>query len=123
MTASTLQPPSATNGKAAASVAEYVRSLPPEGKQAAFLALLREALEENGDSGLLPIDDEQGKPFGYYVPPKAAEELFRLHGPKLSEEREQEIDRRIKSLHPGIPIDEVIADFKRQLAELPPQPQ
>ena len=123
MSASTLQPPAATNGKVAVSTAEYVRSLPPEDKQAAFLALLREALEQNGDRGLLPIDDEDGKPFGYYVPPKAAEELFRLSGPKLSEEREQEIDRRIKSLHPGIPVEEVIADFKLQLAELPPQSQ
>ena len=105
------------------SVVEFVRSLQPDEKQVVFLTLLREALAENGDTGLLPIDDENGKSFGYYVPPKAAEELYRLRGPKLSEEREQELDRRIKSLHPGIPADVVIADFKRQLAELQPQPR
>ena len=69
------------------------------------------------------IDDEEGKPFGYYVPPKAAEELYQLHGPKLTEEEEEEIDRRIKSLHPAIPVAEVIADLKRRLAEMQQQPQ
>ena len=105
------------------SVIEFVRSLQPDEKQVVFLTLLREALAENGDTGLLPIDDENGKSFGYYVPPKAAEELYRLRGPKLSEEREQELDQRLKSLHPGIPAEVVIADFKRQLAELQPQPR
>jgi hypothetical protein len=102
---------------------EYVRALPPEDKQAVFLTLLREALQHNGDRGLLPIDDEDGRPFGYYVPPKAAEELFEQFGPKLSAEREREIDRRIRSLEPGIPVADVIADLKRQLAQLRHQPQ
>jgi hypothetical protein len=53
-------------------VLEYVRSLPPEEKQAVFLALLREAIKGNGPRSLLPIDDENGKPFGYYVSADAA---------------------------------------------------
>jgi hypothetical protein len=96
------------------STVDYVKNLPPEDKQAVFLALLREAIAENGDTGLLPVDDEDGKPFGYYVPPKAAAALYRSRGPKLTEEQEQEIDRRIAER--GIPIAEVIADFKRQLS-------
>ncbi len=112
-----------TTTTAPASAVDYVRALQPEEKQAVFLALLREALTENGDTGLLPVDDEDGNPFGYYVPPKAAEELYRLHGPQLTEAEEQEIDRRINNPQPGIPIAEVIADFKHRLAELQQQPQ
>jgi hypothetical protein len=108
-----------TAGPPQISPVEFVKSLPPEAKQAVFLALLREALQYNGDCGLLPIDDESGKPFGYYVPPKAAAELFERNGPKLTEEEEREIDRRIESLDPTIPMEVVIADLKRQLDEQP----
>ncbi len=55
---------------------EYVRRLPGEDKQAVFLALLREAVSWNGDAGLLPIDDEDGRPFGYYVTQKVAQERW-----------------------------------------------
>ena len=70
------------------SAVEYVCALPPEAKQAVFLALLREALKLNGDRGLLPIDDETGKSFGYYVPPKAAEKQLRAFAPILSPEQQ-----------------------------------
>lgn len=113
---------STANGSATSAV-EYVRALPPDEKQAVFLALLREALAENGDTGLLPVDDEDGKPFGYYVPPKAAAEIYKLHGPQLTEAEEQEIDQRINNPQPAIPAAEVIADFKQRLAALQQQPQ
>jgi hypothetical protein len=64
--------PGAPSAAPPGSPVEYVRRLPPQEKQAVFLALLREALAINGDRGLMPIDDEDGNPFGYYVPPKAA---------------------------------------------------
>jgi hypothetical protein len=118
--ATTPTTPPIANGTPVSPV-EYVRSLPPEEKGKVLLALLREAMADNGDSGLMPIDDEEGKPFGYYVPPKAAEELYRLYGPQLTEEREREIDARIGQR--GIPVAEVIADFKRQLAALQHQPR
>jgi hypothetical protein len=122
MSAATVPTTSTANGSSGSAV-EYVRGLPPEDKQAVFLALLREAVAENGDTGLLPVDDEDGKPFGYYVPPKAAGELYRLYGPQLTEEEEQEIDCRIKNPQLTIPATEVIADFQRRLAELQQQPQ
>lgn len=114
------------NGTAAPpapSPVDYVRQLSPEDKQAVFLELLREALRSHGDRGLLPIDDEAGKPFGYYVPPKAVAELYKLRGPKLTEEEEREIDRRVESLDPTIPMQQVIAELKGELAGLQPQPR
>ena len=74
--------------------AEMVRSLSPEDKHAVFLALLREALQYNGEAGLLAIDDEDGKPFGYYVPPNAAAAHAAAVLPSLLPEREAELVRR-----------------------------
>src|SRR5437899_10688037 len=73
---------------------EYVKGLPPEDKQAVFLALLREALQINGDRGLMPVEDEDGKSFGYYVPPQIAAAHAQATEPKLTPEREAELARR-----------------------------
>ncbi|WP_439625901.1 hypothetical protein [Gemmata sp.] len=113
MSAATTTPPAATNGVHASPV-EYVKALPPEDKQAVFLSLLREALAENGDAGLLPVDDENGKPFGYYVPPKAAAEIAERELPKLSPERERELADRLTRLHTAVPIEQVISELRGQ---------
>jgi hypothetical protein len=107
-------PANGTNGSAV----DYVRALSPEEKQAVFLALLREALAENGDTGLLPVDDEDGKPFGYYVPPKAAAEIAERELPKLSPEREKELTDRLTRLNTAIPISQVITEFKQRAERL-----
>jgi len=104
-----------TNGTPASAV-EYVRALSPEAKQAVFLALLREVLAMNGDTGVFPVNDEEGKPFGYYVPPKTAAALAEQEVPKLSPEREQELTDRFGRLHTAVPISQVIADLKEQAA-------
>lgn len=74
--------------------AEFVRALPAEAKHVVFLALLREALEDNGDEGLLPIEDEDGNPFGYYLPPKAVAARAAALLPAVGAEREAELARR-----------------------------
>ena len=112
MSAATTPPPTA-NGVHATPV-DYVKALPPEDKQAVFLSLLREALAENGDAGLLPVDDENGKPFGYYVPPKAAAEMAERELPKLSPEREREMADRLTRLHTAVPIEQAVAELREQ---------
>ena len=97
---------------------ESVRALSPDDKHIVFMALLREALEMNGDTGLLPIEDEDGRGFGYYVPPKAAEARYKLYGPQLTEEEEAELDRRLRDPGPVQSIQEVIADLNAELAEI-----
>lgn len=114
----TLESPPLAEKLSEASLLESVRALSPEDKQVVFLALLREALEINGDTGLLPIDDEEGRSFGYYVPPKAAEERYKLYGPQLSEAEEAEIAERVRNPGPAIPLSDVIVELKRELAEL-----
>ena len=99
------------------SVVEYILALPFEAKQVALLTLLREAMETNGDTGLLAIDDEHGNSFGYYVPPKAAAERATRYGPKLTVEQEIEFEQRIETHGTAVPLSEVIADLKRQLVE------
>lgn len=95
-----------------ASPVEFVRNLPPEEKGKVLLALLREAMEDNGDAGVMPIDDEDGKPFGYYVPPKAAAAIAERELPKLSPERERELRDRLTQLHTAIPMSQAIAELK-----------
>jgi len=92
-TATALPPATAADGTPV-SPADYVRGLSPEDKQVVFLTLLREALQLNGDTGLLPVEDEDGKPFGYYVPPKVAAERADALLPKITPEREAELARR-----------------------------
>ena len=95
------------------SAAEYVRALSSEEKQAVFLALLREAIQMNGDSGLLPVEDEDGNPFGYYLPPKAVAARAEALLPKLSQEREAELARRQSEPGRGLTEDELRAWLKQ----------
>lgn len=97
-----------------ASAVEYVRTLPPEGKQAVFLALLREALAETGDTGLLPVDDEDGRPFGYYVPPKAAAAYLKVFPPALAEEQEEGIRRALATPQATFDMNEFLDELSRE---------
>jgi hypothetical protein len=95
-----------TNGSPVSAV-EFVRSLPPEEKQAVFLALLREAIQLNGDTGLLPIEDEDGNPFGCYLPPKAIAARAEALLPKMSQEREAELAKRQNEPNRMLTTDEL----------------
>ena len=98
----------------AISLAEYVRGLSPEDKQVVFLALLREALEFNGDSGLLPIEDEAGKPFGYYVPPKAAQTLSDQTWNEMPASVRDAMNRPVKNLDNCISADQMLDLLSRE---------
>src|SRR6266568_5106600 len=80
------------------SPAEYLQRLSQEDKQLVLLGLLREAMQSHGDTGLLPIDDEEGRSFGYYVPPKAAAEQFRSLLPSLTAEDRERTAAALASL-------------------------
>jgi hypothetical protein len=105
--------PAPANGHAV-SPAEYVRGLTPEDKQAVFLALLREALQYNGDAGLLPIDDEAGKPFGYYVPPRASEVHFRTLAPVLTADQRDVTARALADLSNTFEMEAYLTDLERE---------
>jgi hypothetical protein len=92
---------------------EYVRELPPDDQEAVLRFLLKELIRINGGEGLIPFTFD-GEPMGYYVPPKAAEFLFEKYGPKLTPEREAEIAERIARNEPGIPIEQLIEDLRRE---------
>jgi hypothetical protein len=90
---------------------EYVRSLPPEEKEAVFTELAREAIRRNDGRGLIPIATRDGESLGYYMTPAAADEFVERTLPKLSPEREAEIERRL-----AIPGQTIRAEYL--LAEL-----
>jgi hypothetical protein len=93
---------------------EYVRALTPEAKQAVFLALLREALAETGDAGLLPVDDEDGRPFGYYVPPTAAAAYLKVFPPVLSAEQQEGIRRALATPQATFDMNEFLDELSRE---------
>lgn len=114
----------ATNGTTApVSPVEYVRGLSPEDKDRVLVALLKEAIEIQGGRGLIPIYDGD-EDLGYYVPPAAADERFRLYGPKFTPEQWAEIDARMERAEQeeGIPLDDkfkadFLAELERRVAE------
>jgi hypothetical protein len=119
MSAATTPNPPATNGTPASPV-EYVRNLPPEEKQAVFLALLREALQYNGDTGLMPVEDENGKAFGYYVPPKVAAAHAAKAWAEMPAEVRERIGRPMGDPENAISADEMLTILSRA-SELTPR--
>jgi len=101
---------------------EYALGLPDEDKQRVFCALLKELIELEGGSALIPITNESGDWLGYHVSPKAAEVLFEKYGPKLSPERMAEVEERFRNPGPSQPTAQVIAGLKAE-AELLRQQQ
>jgi hypothetical protein len=79
-----------------------------------FLALLREALAEAGDTGLLPVDDEDGRPFGYYVSPKAVAAYLKVVPPELSAEQEDGIRRAISTPQATFDVGEFLDELSRE---------
>ena len=98
--------------------AETLRGMSWDRKHALLVALLREAMRLNGDTGLLPVEDEDGRPFGYYVPPRAAAELFLANGPKLSPDEARAADAARRDKAGAIPISQAAAEFRRMADEL-----
>jgi hypothetical protein len=97
---------------------EYALRLPAEDKARVFCALLRELIELEGGSGLIPITDADGVWLGYHVPPKAADALFETDGPKVSPERLAEVEERFRNPGPTIPAAQLIAELKAEVESL-----
>ncbi len=96
----------------------FARSLSDDDMHGVLVALLRTAMERYGETTLIPVDDEAGRPWGYFVPPRAVDALYQVNGPGLTEEEEQELDRRLANPGPTVPLSDAIATLKSRLANL-----
>jgi hypothetical protein len=92
---------------------EYVRRLDADQKHAVFMELLREAVELNGELGLLPIEDVNGESFGYFVPPKAAAELARRTLPPQTEADIERTRQALANLDDTYSLDELLTELNR----------
>ncbi len=99
---------------------EYALGLSDEDKQRVFCALLKELIELEGGSGLIPITNDADEWLGYHVPPKGAEALFERYGPKLSPERMAEVEERFRNPGPSQPAAQVIAELIHEPADVVP---
>ncbi len=109
---STLNSPQIATNVLANSPVAFAMSLNAIDKHAVFMALLREAIEWNGENGLMPIEDESGEAFGRYVPPKAAAERVRQSVPDQSEADRERTQRAMASLGDTFEIQELVSEWK-----------
>ena len=73
---------------------EFVRGLPDECREAIFLDILKEILSIHDGGALIPI--HAGEEYlGTFYPPAAVQYLFDKYGPKLTPEREAEVQHAI----------------------------
>jgi hypothetical protein len=91
-----------------ASSVDYVLSRTAAEKHAIFMALLREAVGLNGENGLLPIEDEKGESYGYFVPPKAAADLVRRSVPSQTDADQERTRRALESLDDTFTLGEFV---------------
>ena len=97
---------------------ESVPALSLEDKSRVFCALLKELIEfRGGGKGQISITSPNGEWLGYHIPPLAAEAIFAERGPKLSEERWAELDRRAADEGSFVSTEEfktmVVADLEK----------
>ncbi len=98
---------------------EYALALSVEDKSRVFCALLKELIAfRGGGKGQISITAPDGEWLGYHVPPLAAEAIFAERGPKLSEERWAELDRRAASVGTAIPAAQMIAELRAEAERL-----
>ena len=98
---------------------EAAMALSDEDKSRVFCALLKELIEfRGGGKGQISITSPDGEWLGYHIPPLAAEAIFAERGPKISEERWAELDRRAASVGTAIPAAEMIAELRAEAERL-----
>lgn len=97
---------------------EYVRSLDADDKHAVLMELLREAVELNGDNGLLLIEDEAGQSYGYFVSPRVAAAQFERAIPNLTEAERERSRRALENLDDTFEIEDFLNS--RALADAKP---
>ncbi len=103
---------------AEAQASQFLQASTPESREIVLGALLKELIELNTEVGYIFLKTEK-EDWGVYLPPKAAEAHFtRPGGPELTPEEEAIFAERATRLHESVPIQEAIADLKRQEMEL-----
>ena len=108
-----------TPAKAAREQAEaFLRESSPESREVVLKEILKELIALNTDIGYIFLETADGEDWGVYLPPKAAEAFFnRPGGPALSDEEQRELESRLSRLHEAVPVEEALADLKRQELE------
>jgi len=91
--------------------ADLIRGMSSEEKEEVFLALLKEAIQESGDSGLMHVEDKEGHSLGYYVPPKVAAEHLRRLAPVLTAEQRAVTLKALSSLDKTFEMKEYLNEL------------
>lgn len=95
-------------------VAEYVRSLSDQDKEAAMLALIDEYLRIRGGKYTTVLWKPQGELLAYLVPPAAAEASLRVTIPKLTPEERERTNEALANPDDTFDMYEFLDELKRQ---------
>jgi hypothetical protein len=95
-------------------VAEYIRSLSPEEKEAALAELITEAIIAAGGEGPIPVRKPNGESLGYYVPPSAAQEHLRAMLSRLTPEQRARGNRALEDVSRTFDMDEFLDELSRE---------
>jgi hypothetical protein len=108
MTAATLSAPPATG-----SPEEIVRSLTDDQKDYILLALMREAVAQNGPDQVLWLTEPDGRSLGIFVPSAAAPAVF-PNIPRLTPEQEARIRHAIATPENTFSVQEMLDRLSRE---------
>ena len=105
----------------AVSPVEYVRSLPPEDKEAIFIDLIREVIAFNNEGNCqVQIHDMMtGESLGYLVPTSAVRALSDKMWSETPAEVREKFSRPIKDLDNTISAEEMLAILSRADGQSP----
>lgn len=96
------------------SVAELVRSLTSEEKDAALVELVREAIRTTGGEILLPLHSADGASLGYFVPQEIAKRHLESVMPTLSEEDRERTRRALADLSKTFDMEAFLDEVSRE---------
>lgn len=95
---------------------DAVLALAEDEQEAVFLALVRKLIAVHGECRLIPVGTET-ESLGYFVPPAAADAIYRARGPQLTAEEEAEFRRRVRDPGEVMTAEEAITRLKAEVAE------
>lgn len=96
------------------SVVEYVRSLSAADKSAALVELLADVWRAHGGTGVIPLRDSNGEPYGYFVPPIATKERIEAMVARMTPEERARGQQALQDLSKTFDIEEFFNEQSRE---------
>lgn len=101
------------------SVADYIRSLSAEDKDAALVELVREVIRETGGKSAMPVRTREGEDLGYYLPPAVVGSRLEGIYAMLTPDQLDRSRKAVATLNDTFDMDEFIDRLGSRSPEIP----